>query len=191
MILLAGCFKRGDRHPVSFYGLSSLPETEMGTQIAGAGDHLTIAVGPVVFPKYLGQPQIVTRTSDHTLNLDEFHRWMGPLEDDFKQTLNKNLSKLLSGDRFLVIPWRAQVDIDCQVGMEVTRFDGQLGGDVSLNVTWGIFGDDGRKLLLSGKSNLQETTSGGGYEGLVAAHSRLVEALSREIADAIPTVSSD
>jgi len=191
MILLAGCFKRGDRHPVSFYGLSVLSQGEMGTQIAGAGEHLTIAAGPVIFPKYLGQPQIVTRTSDHTLNLDEFHRWMGPLEDDFKRTLNKNLLNLLSRDRFHVIPWRAQVEIDYQVGMEVMRFDGQLGGDVSLNVTWGIFGDDGKKLLLAGKSNLQETASGRGYEGLVAAHSRLIEALSREIADAIRTVSDN
>jgi uncharacterized lipoprotein YmbA len=145
----------------------------------------------VIFPKYLGQPQIVTRTSDQNLKLDEFHRWLGPLEDDFKRTLNKNLSNLLSRDRFLVIPWRAQMDIDCRVGIDVMRFDGQLGGDVSLIATWGIFGNNGNKLLLAGESDLYETASGGGYEGLVAAQSRLVEGLSREIADAIQTVSKN
>jgi uncharacterized lipoprotein YmbA len=147
-----------------------------------------IAVGPVILPKYLDQPQIVTRTSDHTLNLDEFHRWMGPLEDDFSATLSKNLSVLLSEARFFVVPFRSPVG-DYRVGLEVVRFDGQMDGDVSLMATWGIFGKDEKELFLAGKSNFQETASGG-YEGLVAAHSRLVEALSREIADAIRTVSN-
>jgi uncharacterized lipoprotein YmbA len=148
-----------------------------------------IAVGPVILPEYLDQPQIVTRTSDHTFNLDEFHRWKGRLEDDFSGTLSKNLAVLLTGDRFFVVPFRSPI-IDYRVGMEVTRFEGQMGGDVFLMATWGIFGSDDKALFLAGKSNLQETASGGGYEGLVAAHSRLVEALSREIADAIRTVSN-
>ncbi|MBW1897278.1 MAG: membrane integrity-associated transporter subunit PqiC, partial [Deltaproteobacteria bacterium] len=170
--------------------LSALPQGETGTRTAAADDSLMIAVGPVVFPKYLGQPQIVSRTSDHTLDLDEFHRWAEPLEDDFKRTLSKNLSILLSGDRFFVVPWRATT-INYRVGLEVMRFDGQVGGDVSLVAIWGILGDDGKKLLLAGKSNFHETTGGGGYVRLVSAQSRLVEALSREVADAILEISKN
>ena len=75
--------------------------------------------------------------------------------------------------------------------MEVVRFDGQLGGDVSLVATWGISRDDGKELILGGKSDLREATGGSSYDDLVSAHSRLVEAFSREIADAILSVAKN
>jgi uncharacterized lipoprotein YmbA len=191
MIIISGCFKlqRGKQEATSFYSLSALPQVETGTRTADAGESLMVAVGPVLFPAYLGQPQIVSRTGDYTIDRNEFHRWIAPLEDDFSATLSKNLSVLLSGDRFFVVPWRSMT-IDYRVELEVVRFDGQLAGDASLVAIWGVFRGDGKDLLLAARSNLQETTGSADYEGLVSAQSRLVEALGQEIADAIRTVSN-
>ena len=74
-----------------------------------------------------------------------------------------------------------------QVGVEVVQFDGTLGGDVVLNVKWGLFAEEGKKLLLAKRTSLKEPTGAATYEALVAAQSRVVAALSREIALAILT----
>jgi hypothetical protein len=71
------------------------------------------------------------------------------------------------------------------VGVEVVQFDGVLGGDVVLNVRWGLFESEGKKLLLVKRSLFKEPTGTATYEAFVAAGSRAVAALSREIAEAI------
>jgi len=74
-----------------------------------------------------------------------------------------------------------------QVGVEVVQFDGTLGGEVVLIVQWGVFEADGKKLLMGKRSSFKEPTGAATYEALVAAESRAVAALSREIAEAIKT----
>jgi hypothetical protein len=69
----------------------------------------------------------------------------------------------------------------------VVQFDGILGGDVILIAKWGLFDAGGKKLLLGKGSSFKEPTGAATYEALVAAESRAVAALSREIADAIRT----
>jgi uncharacterized lipoprotein YmbA len=56
-----------------------------------------------------------------------------------------------------------------------------------LNVKWGLFEEQGKKLLLAKRSSLKEPTGAATYEALVAAQSRTVAALGREIAEAIRT----
>jgi len=72
-----------------------------------------------------------------------------------------------------------------QVGVEVLQFDGALGGDVVLSVKWGLFGERGKNVLIAKRSSFKEPTGAATYEALVAAQSRAVAALSREIAEAI------
>jgi len=67
----------------------------------------------------------------------------------------------------------------------VEQFDGTLGGDVVLVVKWGLFGEGGKQLLLAKRSSFKEPTGAATYEAFVAAQSRAVAALSREIAEGI------
>jgi uncharacterized lipoprotein YmbA len=67
--------------------------------------------------------------------------------------------------------------------VEVVQFDGNLGGDVVLIAKWGLFGEGGKKLLMAKRSFFKEPTGAATYEALVAAQSRTVAALSREIAN--------
>jgi uncharacterized lipoprotein YmbA len=69
--------------------------------------------------------------------------------------------------------------------MDVIRFDGSLGGDVSLIVRWAILEGKERKVVFLRKSAIIEPSGEKGYEAMVAANSRALEKLSREIADAV------
>jgi uncharacterized lipoprotein YmbA len=75
------------------------------------------------------------------------------------------------------------------VTVDVIRFDGTPGGNASLVARWTILGDNRAKVLQKNKSSFSEPTDGKSYEALVSAESRLVTALSREIAAAINAVA--
>jgi uncharacterized lipoprotein YmbA len=177
-VCLSGC--AGKSAPSKFYVLSSLPEPALS-----ASEGAVIAVFPVVMADYLDRPQIVTRVSQNEINLNEFDRWAGPLDDNFSRVLVQNLSTLLNSAKVLKTTENAGVPVAVYVGIEVMQFDGTLGGDVVLAVRWALFGKDGKTLLLAKRSSFKEPTEGATYEALVAAESRAVAALSREIASAI------
>jgi uncharacterized lipoprotein YmbA len=69
--------------------------------------------------------------------------------------------------------------------VDVIRFDGPLGGDVSLIARWAILQGKDKKLVSVRKSTIIEPSGGKGYEAIVAADSLALEKLSREIAEAI------
>ena len=163
-----------------FYVLSPLPQSKLSE--AGAK---TIGVFPVAMPDYLDRPQIVTRVGENEIKLDEFNRWAEPLQENFYTVLVDNLSTLLNSVKVIKTAQNLGVPLALQVGVEVVQFDGVLGGDVVLIVKWGLFGEEGRKLLLAKRSSFREPTGAATYEALVAAESKAVAALSREIAEAI------
>lgn len=70
------------------------------------------------------------------------------------------------------------------VAVDVARFEGVGGGDVALEARWRIVGVDGKDLTVR-RSTFSETTGAPGYGPLVAAMSRALGALSRDIATAI------
>ena len=190
LVPVGGCFKlsKGERQSVSFYFLSHLSPPETDVKPATTQTPSILAVGPVHFPEYLNQPQIVSRSSDNRLHLEEFHRWAEPLKDNFERTLRENLSVLLSSHRFLTIPWGGAVQTDYEVGMEVVRFDGSIGGDAVLIATWAILGEGGKEMLTAKKSTFRQAAAGNDYESLVRAMSVALEELSREIAAALKEV---
>ena len=121
----------------------------------------------------------------------EFDRWAGSLKDSFVRILTENLSALLSTDRLFTFPWRGSLPIDYQIKVEVVQFDGELGGNASLIARWTIFDVKEEKVLLVKKSNFTESAGAQGYEALVAAQSRTLGHLSRDIADAVKSFSRE
>ena len=184
LLALVVCFSAcgGKSDTSQFYVLSPLPQPGLS-----AGEGMTIGVFPVSMPDYLDRPQIVTRVSDNEIKLDEFSRWAEPLKDSFTRALVQNLSTLLNTAKVVRTTRSAGVPMALQVGVEVVQFDGTLGGEVVLIVQWGVFEADGKKLLMGKRSSFKEPTGAATYEALVAAESRAVAALSREIAEAIKT----
>jgi hypothetical protein len=180
VVCLSAC--AGKSASSKFYVLSPLPQSKL----SGA-DGTTIGVFPVSMPDYLDRPQIVTRVSENEIKLDEFSRWAEPLKESFYTALVDNLSTLLNHEKIIKTSHNLGTPTTLQVGVEVLQFDGALGGDVVLSVKWGLFGERGKNVLIAKRSSFKEPTGAATYEALVAAQSRAVAALSREIAEGIRT----
>ena len=180
VLLLAGCAGQSPR--VDFYVLSADAGTMANAGVAGKCSDQAISVGPVSWPRHLDQPRIVTRVGQNRLEANEFNRWGGSLEDEFIRTLIKNLSDRLRSE--LVMNYRRSAHFApvYRVEVDVQQFDGQLGGDVILDVKWGIIAVTSGELVRVKTSTIRKTTSASDYDSLVNASSMAVAQLSEEIA---------
>ena len=180
VLLLAGCAGQSPR--VDFYVLSATAGSAGDASVVDSCSGQGISVGPISWPRYLDQPRIITRAGQNRLEANEFNRWGGSLEDDFSRTVIRNLSVLLRSE--LVMNYRRSQRFMpvYRVEMDVQQFDGQLGGDVILEVQWSIIAARSGELEKVATSTIQKGTSGPGYEALVNASSMAVAQLSEEIA---------
>ncbi len=159
-------------------------------QVAEATRDVIVALGPVSIPDYLDRPQIVTRSGQNELAVDDFHRWAGSLETDITRVLIENLSALLPPDRYHVVSWiqpaQSYTSIAHRVAVDVIRFDGTYGDSVSMKVQWAVFRKDREALVMH--ASIIEPVTGNDYRALVEAMSRVMESLSRDIADTISSL---
>lgn len=169
----------GTSKPVEFYTLSPLPKT---VERAGPAPGMLIAVLPVAIPTMIERPQIVTRTDDNRILLSDFDHWGGSLGDNVTRVLIANLNTLLAAKRVNVLHDAYASDPAYRLSVTVDQFDGRLADTVWLNAVWTIKDPKAQKTMAVGTSVIQERVSGGGYGDLVAAESRAIAALSREIA---------
>jgi len=166
-----------------FYLLAPLPAGEKPRDAAAEREPI-VGLRPVALPDELDRPQIVTRVSATQLHLAEFDRWAAPLQDNFGRVLAEDLAALVPADRVLLFSWSRETSIDYEVTVAVSRFEGTLGGDCSLVAEWTVARRRGRDASTAGRSSHTER-AGADYGGLVAAQSRLVGALARDIASAV------
>jgi uncharacterized lipoprotein YmbA len=185
VILLAGC--RGTSEKARFYKLSAILSSDESAKPAGKG--VAVGIGPIKFPDHLDRPEIVTRTSRNALRIGDFDRWAGSLREDFSRVLTENLSILLSTDYVFVFPWQKPIPLDYRVAVDVSRFDGELGKSATLTARWTVMDGEKKELKSIQRSNITSPVDGNSYEAVVAALSRTVEDLSREIAETIKTLS--
>lgn len=178
---LSGC---GRSPNPRFYTLSAMPD-QFAASRAGQGQNAVVGIGPIRMADYLDQSQIVTRTSDNQVVKAEFNRWSGPFKNNFTNVLADNIGALLPTQQIHLFPWRQAVPIDFQVTVDVVRCDGRLGDSAILETRWSIFQGPEKKLLTTRRSSITEPVAGPDYADLVAAQSRAVGRLSREIVQTI------
>lgn len=184
--LVAGCAGSGASR---FYQLQPLAAGSSNPHPAAAGRSTVVGVGPVSIPEYLDRPQIVTRTVGNELRLAEHHRWAESLEDNFARVLAENLSALLPGDYVVALPWPGAARLTYQVSVKVVQFDSSATGSVRLRADWSVLeGNGSGKVLAMRQSNIRLTADGNDYEALVAAQSRALAELSRQIAGAVKSL---
>ncbi|MCF8142656.1 MAG: PqiC family protein [Deltaproteobacteria bacterium] len=175
--------------PARFYILTPLENAGQEAQGTTSKPRASIGIGPVAFPAYLDRQQIVTRVGGNELHLAGFDEWAEPLKDNFTRVLVENLSYLLPADSFTIFPFRGPETMDWQVAVEVIRLDGALNADVSLLARWTVYDKKDNEMRLTKKSQFLQSAAGPGYRELAAAHSRVIEALSREMAGSIQVLS--
>jgi len=187
-LLFAGC--RSSAPPVEFYTLNPLSGMEGQVNTAEADQKLSVGVGPVEIPEILDRPQIVTRSGPNKLQVDEFHRWAGRLDENFARVLAENISLLLGTDQVVVYPWQADFKPRYRIALEVRYFEGQWGEDVLLEVLWTLAIRASQETLTARKSVIKEPLSATTFEELVAAQSRAIAQLSREIVREVQNLQS-
>ena len=182
LFVLTGC---GVTSPPShFYVLSPMAEMATEQKKITDSDSISISIGPISLPKYLKKQQIVTRSGSNELQLAEFDRWAGKIEEDIGRVIAENLAYLLSTDRVLSYPAIEAVEADYTIAMDISRFDGNLEGNVELIARWAIFDVEGKVAKGLTATRIIEPLQGNTYADMVAAQSRALGALSRELGDA-------
>ncbi|WP_133511999.1 PqiC family protein [Candidatus Thiosymbion oneisti] len=178
-LALGGCVTE----PSSFYTLSSTLPTAEESAAPIPEQNLAVGIGPVRFPAFLDRPQIVARTADNQLRVDEFHRWGGSLEDDFLRVLSENLGQLLGTSRILVEPAEVRFPVDFRVVADVLKFEGTPDGNAVFKVRWGVLDAYMQQALVIREDTYRSRAANSEPGAMVAALSETLSAFSRDIAE--------
>ena len=184
--MLGGCF--GTSPGARFYTLS--PQESRGIS-AAQGVDVIIRVGPVSIPSYLDRRQIVTRNGRNGIEIAEYERWAGNLDDEIIRLLVNDLSERLTASGISVVPWRsinlADASTVYRIPFSIDRFDGVPGETIVLNANWALVmnKDKQEQILIARESLITEAVDGKGYDALVAAMGKAVDTLAKEIADSV------
>ena len=187
-LLIGGCM--GKSQPTRFYTLTSAVEDQRFLKESSASSNLAIGIGPIKLADYLAKSRIVTRIDDNKIGQAEFDQWSGSLKDNIINVLADNIGLLLNTENVFVHPWRSFITIDYQVIIEIIRFDGELGDQAILEARWIVMEDKDKSIIDIKRSSIMETADTPDYGGLVAAQSRALGKLSREIAQSINAITS-
>jgi uncharacterized lipoprotein YmbA len=167
--------------PSRFYTLSPTASPGTGTS------KVSVVVGPVSIPAVVDLPQIVVSTGPNQVTIDEFNRWASPLPDNISRVVVENLVLLLGTPQVSQFQQSLNVDADFRVAIEVQSFGSAPGDAATLNAAWIVRRlRDGRSE--AGRTTVREPAGEAGYDALAAAHSRALQRLSQDIADAVRTL---
>jgi len=179
--VLAGC---GSSPKPSFYTLST--ET---APAAGAKATYSVAVSPLTLPGALDRPQMVLRVDANRVEIDEFHRWAGPLQQELARVVAEDMAQTLGAPRVLTQSQGGAGDADYRVALEVQRFDTTPGTGVTVEAAWTVRRSAGGASR-SGHALVQEPVGAKDYDALVAAHSRALARISRDIAQDVQALAA-
>ena len=172
---------------VALGGCASTPQSAFYTLSAGQlpaiaeRPDLALAVGPIALPRYLERPQIVSRGAGNRLRVDEFNRWGGSLDQEISRVLIARLGRGLQTERVFGYPSRVAADVDYRLALDIRRFDGALGGEVTLDVAWSLIADRTAEVIDTRHAAFTSSAGAGGYDAYIDAMNALVTQLAEEL----------
>lgn len=182
-LLVAGC--TGKTPQAVYYTLNVTKDTDEALQAIVVPQDILVGVGSVKFPDELDRPSIVTRSGLNRLEVNEFHRWGGSLKKNFTRVVVENISILMQTDQVMARPWERYFQPDVRIAFDISQFDGRLGEYATLNLTWMAFRKEKDEPLIVRRSDIREPVTDNTYDALVAAQSRAIFRLCREITEAL------
>lgn len=172
---VTGC---GTTAPARFYSLDSTAVAD-----GAPATSVTVMVGPVSVPAAVDQPEFVVNTAPNQVEVDEFNRWVAPLNDAIARAVAGDLVVLL-GTPNVATAQLANFNPQYQVMIDVLRFESIPGQAASVAAVWTVRKtSDGE--TRSGRTTSREPVQGQGFDALAAAHSRAIAKVSADIAAAI------
>ena len=180
---LAGC--AGTPSPkTNFYALSvEAPARPESAAPAGAARVTRVSVTRVGIPGMVDRPQIVSRTAANSVEIFDFHRWAEPLQEAIPRVIAGNLARELGPGHAVSASILPGLPPDVRVAVDVQKFEATMGTGVAVEALWSVRPATGEARV--GRSAVEETATEGGHAGIVAAYSRALAAVAREIAAAV------
>jgi uncharacterized protein len=164
--------------PSRFYSLTSTATAD-GTPPVNT----TVMVGPVTIPASVDQPQFVVQVAANRVQVDEFNRWIAPLNDSIARAVAGDLVVLLGTEQVASGPM-ANFIPDYRVTIDVQRFESIQGNAAIVEAVWTVHKTVGGATR-TGRTVAREPVQGQSYDALAAAHSQAMAKLSSDIAAAI------
>jgi len=175
VVVLAGC----SSPRVAFYTLNASATPEAAAEALGP-----VALGPVTLPDVLDRPQLVVRTGANRVEILETHRWAESLKSEIPRIIALNLAVLLKPARVSAYPQNAGLDADYRVLVDIQRIEMTAGEGVTLEALWSVRRTGGGSPK-TGRTLVSEAAGAAGYDALVAAQSRALVAVSRDLAQSL------
>jgi uncharacterized lipoprotein YmbA len=173
-VLAVGC----STAPSRFYSLAST-STADGTPPTTAA----VMVGPVTIPAAVDQPEFVVQVAPNRVEVNEFNRWVSPLNDSIARAVAGDLVVLL-GTPEVANSQLANFIPDYRVTIDVQRFESIQGQAAVVEAVWTVRKSAGGEVR-SGRTVAREAVQGQGFDALAAAHSQAIAKMSGDIAAAI------
>jgi uncharacterized lipoprotein YmbA len=175
--LTAGC---SHSPQITYYSFgSTVPSVTLPVKIVMP----SISVETATMPEMVDRPQLVERKNMTRIEFLEFHRWAEPLKNSIPRVVADNLARILESDRVYAYPQNVGSDAAYRVYVDFQHFESE-GDSVTVDALWKIRRTDGESPK-SGRVRIRELTSGGGYDGAVAAYNRALTKISSDIAMAL------
>jgi len=175
MFICVGC---GSSPPAHFYDLASTA-SPAGT----ASPRLAIMVGPVSVPASVDQPEMVVQVASNQVEVEEYDRWIAPLNDSIARAVASDLAQQLGTPEVATAPM-ANFDPAYRVTIDVQRFESIKDQAALIEAVWTVRKSAGGETR-SGRTVAREPVQGDRFDALAAAHSRALAKMSGEIAVAI------
>lgn len=161
-----------------FYNLDSTATSE-GAPVT----RTAVMVGPVSVPASVDQPEFVVQVAPNRVEVDEYHRWIAPLNDSIARAVAGDLAVQLGTPEVATAPM-ANFDPAYRVTIDVQRFESIKDQAALIEAVWTVRQTVSGETR-SGRTVAREAVQGEGFDALAAAHSRALATISSKIAVAI------
>lgn len=171
-----------------FYVLrASSPDFNSAAQTPSAGPE--VRVGPGSIAAYLEVTPIAVQDETNRIKYLGRHHWAEPLPQGINRVLGEHLAKHLDRSRVTLYPEPATSAANVELRYTINRFEGDLGGPVTLDVAWHIY-QRPSGTVQTGKRAVYAVPAGGS-PGDVAAYvdqlSRVISLWAADVAAVIPS----
>ncbi len=183
-VFLSAC---GSSKPSHYYTLTSVHTVTGISKNNAVNSNIAVGIRTLTLPDYLLRPQMVKRTTTNELQIAEYDRWAEPLENNFSRVLIEDLSSDIPTNNIALFPSETPAITNFQVLLEVTEFERNAGGTLTMTARWGVAKGEAINFLMDKRTSYTEQVSGDKFEEIAAAMSKLTGKLSEDIAAEIRT----
>lgn len=169
--------------PPRYYVLDSL---ELHSNRANVIGTPTIGLEAIELPGYIDQTRITTRTGRNTLAVAPHDEWHEPLDAGVQRVLAANLATLIPEAQVEREPWPRRFNPDYRLNIDISRFDANQEGAVSLAGSWAVAAGNNHDRGDYRSYDIRLPSQGNAHSDIAATMSDALAQLSRQIAEALP-----